>query len=81
MRFCSNFTSMWSKYLSNNEKRNFRLPMSALGNIKCLFGKLIFVTNFELKLSSVTVANANIGSLKCLPTLFDMCLDHMLVKF
>ena len=29
----------------------------------------------------VTVANANLGSLKFLPTLFDMSLDHMLVKF
>ena len=32
--------------------------------------KMIFATNF-----------ANIGSLKSLPTLFDMCLDHMLLKF
>ena len=29
IRFCSNFTSMWSKYLSNNVWRDFRLPMSA----------------------------------------------------
>ena len=28
IRFCSNFTSMWSKYLSNNVWRDFRLPMS-----------------------------------------------------
>ena len=37
--------------------------------------------NFELKLFRVTAANANIGNVKSLPTLFDMCLDHMLVKF
>ena len=29
-QFCSNFTSMWSKYLSNNVWRDLRLPMSAL---------------------------------------------------
>ena len=31
MRFCSNFTSTWSKYLSifNNVWRNSKLPMSA----------------------------------------------------
>ena len=43
--------------------------------------KMIFATNIELKLFRVTVANANIGSLKSLCTLFDMSLDHMLVKF
>ena len=30
IQFCSNLTSMWSKYLSNNVWRDFRLPMSAL---------------------------------------------------
>ena len=29
IQFYSNFTSMWSKYLSNNVWRDFRLPMSA----------------------------------------------------
>ena len=29
IRFCSNCTSMWSKYLSNNAWRDFRLSMSA----------------------------------------------------
>ena len=50
MRFCSNFTSMWSKYLSNNVWREFRLPMSASamhGNIKCPIGKSIFAVNLE----------------------------------
>ena len=51
-RFCSNFTSMWSKYLSNNVWKKYRLPMSALvfsiGNIKCVIGKLISARNFEL---------------------------------
>ena len=42
--------------------------------------KMNFCTNFELKLLRVTIENANIGSLKSLPTLFDMCLDHIMVK-
>ena len=33
VQFCSNFTSMWSKYLSNNVWRDFRLPMSALASV------------------------------------------------
>ena len=33
IRFCSNFTSMWSKYLSNNVWRDFRLPMSPLATV------------------------------------------------
>ena len=30
---CSNFTSMWSKYLSNNVWRDFRLPLSAFAMV------------------------------------------------
>ena len=56
-------------------------PALVYSNIKYAVGKLIFAMNLELKLIRSTVANANIGSLKSLPTLFDMCLDHMLVKF
>ena len=33
IRFCSNFTSMWSKYVSNNVWRDFQLPMSALATV------------------------------------------------
>ena len=33
IQFCSNFTSMWSKYLSNNVWRDLRLPMSALATV------------------------------------------------
>ena len=43
--------------------------------------KINFATFFELKLFRVTVANVNIESLKSLPTLFDICLKNMLVKF
>ena len=43
--------------------------------------KIIFAIILELKLFRATVANASIGSLTSLPTLFDMCLGYMLVKF
>ena len=51
------------------------------GNIKYLIGKSIFAVNLPLKLFPATIANADIGSLKSLHTLFDKYLDHMLVKF
>ena len=43
--------------------------------------KIIFCSKFAVKTLPATVANANIGSLKSLHTLFDKYLDHMLVKF
>ena len=49
--------------------------------IKYPSGKLIYAVNLPLKLFPATVANADIGSLKSLHTLFGMYLDHMLVKF
>ena len=51
------------------------------GNIKCPIGKSIFAVKLPLKLFCPTVANANIGSLKSLHTLFDKYLEHTLVKF
>ena len=51
------------------------------GNIKCPIGKSFFAVNLPLKLFRATVANADTKSLKSLHTLFDMYLDHMLVKF
>ena len=41
------------------------------GNIKCPIGKSIFAVNLTLKLFRATVANADIGSLKSLHTLFE----------
>ena len=49
--------------------------------MKYPIGKSIFAVNLPLKLFPATVANADIGSLKSLHTLFDKYLDHMLVKF
>ena len=77
------FTSMYSKYLPNKLWRDFRLPIVSISNgyIKYPIGKSIFAVNLPLKLSKATVANAEIGSLKSLHTLFDKYLDHKLVKF
>ena len=36
---------------------------------------------FSARVFYITIANADIGSLKFLHTLFDKYLDHMLVKF
>ena len=47
------------------------------GYIKYPIGKSIFADNLPLKLFPATVANAEIGSLKSLHTLF----DNMLVQF
>ena len=70
IRFCSNFCNMWSRYLSNNVWRDFRLLMSAsaMVYIKCPIGKTLFAVNLPLKLFRTTVANADIGSLKPLHT-------------
>ena len=43
--------------------------------------KMNFCNKFAIKTFCVTVANANIGSLMSLPSLFDLCLGHMIVKF
>ena len=52
------------------------------GNIKYPIEKSFFTVNLPLKLSpDATVANADIGSLKSLHTLFGKYLDQMLVKF
>ena len=37
--------------------------------------------NFRSNILYVTIADADIGSLKSLHTLFDKYLDHMLIKF
>ena len=56
------FTSMWSKHVSNNVGRDFRLPNVSIsnGNIKCLIGKSIFAVKLLLKLFRATIANADI---------------------
>ena len=85
IQFCSNFTSMWSKNLSNNVWRDFYTSNVSIsnGNIKCPIGKSIFAVNLLLKLFRAIVANADmyIGSPKSLHTLLDEYWDHILVQF
>ena len=77
---------MWSKYLSNmsnNVWRDFRLPMSALATVagKSFNGKFTAKIDFPMRYLFYQGADAGIGSLKSLHTLFHKYLDHMLVKF
>ena len=51
------------------------------GNIKYPITKSIFAVNLPLKFSTATTANADIGSVKSLHTLFGNYLHHMLVEF
>ena len=44
-------------------------------------GKMIFCNKYSVQPFRTTIANANIGILKSLPTLFGTFLDHMPVKF
>ena len=68
IQFCSNFTSMWSKYLSNNVWRDFRLPMSALAMVagKSINCKFTAKNDFGCLVSYVTIADADTGNLKSL---------------
>ena len=81
IRVCSNFTGIWYKLFLRNIWRDFRLPMSALATVarKSFNGK--FTAKFSDRAFYVPIANADIGSLKSLHTLFDRYLDHVLVKF
>ena len=80
IQFCSNFTSMWSKYLSNVWRVQTSKVNMSNGNIKCPIVKSIFAVNLPLKLFRATVAPADIGSLKSLHTFLLKCLYCMLVK-
>ena len=68
---------MWCKHFLRNLWRDFRLSISALATVagKSFNGKFTAHRLFYI------TANADIGSLKFLQTLFDKYLDHMLVKF
>ena len=70
-------TSMWSKCLSNNAWRDFRLPMSALAR-KSLNGKF---TALIFQFGIFCYHEAGIESQKSLQTLFQKYLDHMMVTF
>ena len=87
MQLCSNFTSLWSKYLSNNVWRDFRLRTSALAtaagesfnsNVFFFFFFFFFLQNSKFY---ITIFDGDIVSLKSIHTLFDKYLDYMMVKF
>ena len=68
------FHHMWSKYLSNDIWRDFKLPMSALATVagKSFNDKFTAKIDFPLGYYFyITIAYADIGSLKSLHTLFD----------
>ena len=88
IRFGSNFTSMWTKHVSNNVGRDIiRLPMLTFGGTEGkrrlltlnLLQKFIF-SDGKFYFTMVTITNADIGSVNFLHTLFDKYLDHTLVK-
>ena len=89
IRFCSNFTNMWYKhFLRNVTWRDFSLSVSVLTMVarKSFNGKVRPTAKIDFLMGHnyyVTVADAEIGSLKSLhrPTLFDKYSDHMVVKF
>ena len=51
IQFCSNFTSMWSKYLSNNVWRDLRLRMPVLATVarKSFNGKFTAEIDFPVR--------------------------------
>ena len=63
--------------------RDFRLPRSALATVvrKSFNGKFTAKNWFSDRAVYVNHSDADILSLKCLLTLFDKFLDHMLGKF
>ena len=84
IRFGSNLASMWSKCVSNNVWRDFRLPVSSFAMVaqESFNGKFTTkigfpIGNFMLLLLTLTL---EVWSLD-LHTLFDKYLHHMLVKF
>ena len=84
VQFGSNLDNMWSKYVSNNVCKGFRLPAPAFARVarKSFNGKFYCKNWFSDRASFfIFITDADIGSLKSLHTLFDNYLDHMLVKF
>ena len=74
---------MWYKHFLWNVWSDFRLPMSGLATVagKSFNGKFTAKIDFPIGVFYITIADADIGSLKSLHTLFDKYLDYMLVKF
>ena len=72
---------MWCKHFLRNVWRDCRLPMSALATVAWKSFNSKFTVKIEFPICYVTIADADIGSLNSLHTLFDKFFDYMLVKF
>ena len=68
----------WKNKSVKEELIAFIVDVNAGKSINC---KFTAKSDFGCRVSYVTIADADIGSLKSLHTLFDKYLDHMLVKF
>ena len=77
------FTRIWYKHFSKNVWRDLRLQMSALPTAvgKRIDSKFTIRIDFFDRVFYIIIADADIGSLKSLHTLFDKYLEHMLVEF
>ena len=83
-RFGSKFTPcVWSKYVSINVLRDFRLPASAFATVaqKSFNDKFAAKIDFLDRAFCLTNTDADIESLTSLHTLFNKYLNHMPVKF
>ena len=71
---------MWSKYVSNNVRRDFRVPVSAFATVarQSFNGKFTAILDHVFY---VTITDTDIESITSLRTLFSKYLDHMVVKF
>ena len=74
---------MWSKYVSINVWRDFRLPVSSFATVaqKGFYRKFTAKIYFLNRAFYVTTTDADIGSVKSFHASLDEYLDHMLVKF
>ena len=71
IRFCSNFTSMWYKFFLRNVWRYLRLQMSTSATVtRKRFQNYCINWCFD-RVSYVTIADADIGSLKSLHALLN----------
>ena len=63
---------MWCKCLANNVWKDFILTISGSGMVikNARSSNQVFAVNFELKFCRARIANADIGSLKCILTFF-----------
>ena len=79
IRFCSNFTNKWSKYVSNNVGRDLRLPMLVFATVaqKRFYAKRIAKVHFPIRHFMLPLLMRDIGNFKVSPYIIDKYLDHI----